>query len=416
MIQSSLLHSPWYFLLPRPHEDFREIGHTFEHTKVDSCHLLMPQRRERVWGSSCTGAHDTQYPLDMKITMQRLKGPKRFTLGDVLLDGLPTCDPPVSDSFQCQLEKVKKICQERKIDFSTVTMDSSTSRRRSPEYACDMFTCIRPSHRIWLCGHNRFAEPQELLRAHGVFAEEFHVPKAVLDLEPHLAADFAGNAFSTSALIAKILCTMVNGFPWKRLANKVSLSRSGVLNECARRAAKRANEQGPSEPPVEPPSKKRKKQGRKSSKPSRKRAQPAGEPESDPKKVKTDKNNQLRGQNFKGALLTISKKMEILKRYQELAETTKHPEKAWFGLRFVEYLLPDKNGFFLHRTTCRHCLDEYSMYMHRQPNGKPDTFVSLALVGEAYTRRIDMIYSMCWFANPLYHLCGERSPSQNARI
>ena len=215
MIQSSLLQSPWYFLLPRPHEDFREIGHTFEHTKVDSCHLLMPQRRERVWGSSCTGAHDTQYPLDMKITMQRLKGPKRFTLGDVLLDDLPTCDPPVSDSFQCQLEKVKNICQERKIDFSTVTMDSSTSRRRSPEYACDMFTCIRPSHRIWLCGHNRFAEPQELLRAHGVFAEEFHVPKAVLDLEPHLAADFAGNAFSTSALIAKILCTMVNGFRGK---------------------------------------------------------------------------------------------------------------------------------------------------------------------------------------------------------
>ena len=173
---------------------------------------------------------------------------------------------------------------------------------------------------------------------------------------------------------------------------------------------------GPRSHQWNPHPKKSKKQGRKSSKPSRKRAQPAGEPESDPKKAKTDKNNQLRGQNFKGALLTISKKMEILKRYQELAETTKHPEKAWFGLRFVEYLLPDKNGFFLHRTTCRHCLDEYSMYMHRQPNGKSDTFVSLALVGEAYTRRIDMIYSMCWFANPLYHLCGERSPSQNARI
>ena len=122
------------------------------------------------------------------------------------------------------------------------------------------------------------------------------------------------------------------------------------------------------------------------------------------------------GAELQGCLTHHQQKMEILKRYQELAETTKHPEKAWFGLRFVEYLLPDKNGFFLHRTTCRHCLDEYSMYMHRQPNGKPDTFVSLALVGEAYTRRIDMIYSMCWFANPLYHLCGERSPSQNARI
>ena len=124
-----------------------------------------------------------------------------------------------------------------------------------------------------------------------------------------------------------------------------------------------------------------------------------------------DKNNQLRGHNLKGSLLTISKKMEILKRYEELKETNKHPEKAWFGWRFVEYLFHVEKSGFLQCTSCEHCLDAYSMYMHYQPNGDPDTFVSLALVGRTFTRRIGMIYSCIYIyiffvldPTALYHL------------
>ena len=193
-----------------------------------------------------------------------------------------------------------------------------------------MTTCIRPSHKIWLCGEHRFLEPQEALRAHGVYAEEFSDPSAVLNLEPYLALDFAGNAFSTSALIAKILCTMVNAKPWKTLASFIPTSRSGLLGECARNAAKRAHSnhdlgsEGAGIEPEKPPTKRRK-----TSKASKKR-KAEGDPE-DPEggpAPKLDKNKQCRGYNSKGSLLTISKKMEILNRYDELRNTAKHPEKA----------------------------------------------------------------------------------------
>lgn len=42
-----------------------------------------------------------------------------------------------------------------------------------------------------------------------------------------------------------------------------------------------------------------------------------------------DKNQQKRGRNAKGSLLTISKKMEILKKFEEFKSNgAKHPEKA----------------------------------------------------------------------------------------
>jgi hypothetical protein len=125
--------------------------------------------------------------------------------------------------------------------------------------AYDMLTCVRPTHKIWLCGENRFASPQEALRSHGVFATDFKDPLTVLNLDATLALDLAGNAFSTSCLIAKILCTMVNATPWKQLAKSMPVTRPGILEECARSAGRNSMSSGSKEgsgssgPPEEQP-------------------------------------------------------------------------------------------------------------------------------------------------------------------
>ena len=221
------------------------------------------------------------------------------------------------------------------MNFDKATFDTSTSKSRGSEWAHDMLTCVRPSHRVWLCGKNRFADGQEVLRSHGIFAEDFHDPNIILNMDPSLALDIGGNAFSTTALISKLLCTMVNAQPWRNLA-KYATPRPGVLNEC--RAAAASAETEASEPcvensdqPPEPPCKKRK-----TARNSKKRKSGDTEtdtkdettPEGDPKSSGTDK-KQNRGHNKKGSLLTISKKMEILKTYEDLKLKEKHPEKAW---------------------------------------------------------------------------------------
>ena len=310
------------------------MGHTFEFVKVDSSHILMPQRRERVWGSSSVedDPGTTQYQLNMKMTMQRLKSPARFGLNDILQDDLPSQDLPSGACFLYHYENIKKLCQDRHLSLEKVCLDVSTSRCRETEWCHDMLTCIRPSHKIWLVGRNRAVDPQEALRAHGVFAEEFANPNSILSLDPTLASEMAGDAFSTSVLIAKILCSMVNASPWKQMAEYTCVTRPGVLHECQQQSAKRQFESHDDQPSGDgsgeassglqgPPKKKRKTAANK------KRKTPEPESSGDPSK---DKNNQCRGYNKKGSLLTISKKMEILIKFDELKNTTKHPEKDFF--------------------------------------------------------------------------------------
>lgn len=262
----------------------------------------------------------------MKITMERMKGPRRFGLHDILEQGLPKCDPPGGEVFASHLETVKTICKNDDLDFSKATLDTSAGRKRDPEWAYDMLPCVRPSHRVWLCGESRYAEPLETLRAHGVFPETFPNPQALADLEPKLALDLAGNAFSTSVLMAKVLCTLVNADPWEELAKSTSEKKPGLLKKCSMNASKlnSSNAQGRGqqreEGPIEPPSKKRRANGQSS----KKRKAPDHDPEQG---GRTDKIKQKRGHNLKGSILSIGKKMEILLRYDELKKNSKHPEK-----------------------------------------------------------------------------------------
>ena len=217
-----------------------------------------------------------------------------------------------------------------------------------------MLTCVRPSHRVWLVGEHRFASATEVLASHGVFPALFENPKELLGLDPSIALDFAGNAFSTPVLIAKILSTMVNANPWKTLAACGYVRRSGVLKECSKNAAKRANsgsDQGSSGPAdgekaEEPPEKKSK-----HARTGRKRKVPDSDPAGG-----TDKNKQQRGKNEKGSLLTIAKKVEILRRYAELQKTEKHPEKA---PSYIFQTLP-KNNVYLYV----HIYILYIFYVH----------------------------------------------------
>lgn len=295
--------------------------------------------------------------------MQRMKSSKRFDLSDILGEDLPTQELPGSEVFGKHMRSVQKLCKEKGLDFNLATMDCSTSRDRNPEWAHNMLTCVRPSHRIWLFGQSRHASAQETLRAHGVLPDSFCNPFAVTNMDENLAWDMAGNAFSTPVLIAKILSSMVNAYAWMALANASPTPRAGVLKECMAQSRKRSNSALGAEPgqsgedPVEEPPKKKQK-ARKIIKASKKR-KTEGNPDDggDPPLQPVDKNSQGRGFNKKGSLLTIAKKLLILDQFEELKKTSQRPEKEIGGQNVVVVLFKayqlHLHGFHVQYLVCK---------------------------------------------------------------
>ena len=151
-------------------EDFRELGHVFEFSKLCSSNFLVPQRRSRVWGSSCAGEDESEYGLQMRLSMLRMQGSLRFSLDDVLEKDLPKISPTAT-TLKEHIQSVKKLCQKRGLDVSQVTMDTAASSARGPEWTCGMLTCCRPSHKIFHLGLQRMILGKEMLRAHGIFPE-----------------------------------------------------------------------------------------------------------------------------------------------------------------------------------------------------------------------------------------------------
>ena len=118
-------------------------------------------------------------------------------------------------------------------------------------------------------------------------------------------------------------------------ASQVSMpvTRPGILEECARSAGRNSMSSGSKEgsgssgPPEEQPDSEPPKKKMKASRKSEKRKQPDGDDDpAGPGDQNTNK--QSRGQNLKGSLLTIKKKMEILRKFDELKGTEKYPEKV----------------------------------------------------------------------------------------
>lgn len=175
-------------------DDLKNLGHVFEFSKLDTCNFLLPQRRERVWGSSCKGEDDLQYTTRMRVTMQRFRSPHRIPLASILDPALPQ-EELSNQRVQGQAQKVEKMCAEKNLKVEDATFDLAGSAGRLPEWSHDALTCVRPTHRIWSMGRNRRVAPQEMLKAHGVFAWDFPNKEALDNLEPTLAHDCAGNAF-----------------------------------------------------------------------------------------------------------------------------------------------------------------------------------------------------------------------------
>lgn len=287
--------------------------------------------------------------------MQRFQSPNHFPLSSILDDALPAEDLPKGENMAKHVATIQKACEDRGIPLAKVTFDTSTSKSRHPEWAFDVLTCVRPSHKIWAFGAHRHVRGHEMLLAHGLYANEFKNPDAILSMEPALAHDIAGNAFTTSILIAKVLATMVNGQAWEKLADVVQTASAGLLGAAAKRQMTSGHgESGEPQtagssatPQAHPSSEKPPKKQKKSILPTRgkKRNCPEqpepNDPGQEPEPEEPARKSKKTGKNLKGGVLTIAKKMEILAKYEELQQkNVKHPEKdrAPEEPQYIEYV------------------------------------------------------------------------------
>ena len=102
-------------------------------------------------------------------------------------------------------------------------VDGSTSSGRIPEYSHDAMTCIRPSHGIYSAKYKRWVTVEEMWKAQGLWVSNFENPQAVRDMlatNPKDAQDLCGNAFSGTAVQAKVLASMVHSMGWVNIANE----------------------------------------------------------------------------------------------------------------------------------------------------------------------------------------------------
>ena len=325
-------------------QDFAEMNHSFAWMKLDSSQFLVPQRRVRVWGSSCPG-DCPDYETRMKMTWLRLRSSSRIPLSAILTDGLESETPPGGETAQKHIKEIKRMCKERNLNWEEACFDIATSRVRLPEWAYQVLTCVRPSHKIWHLGLGRFIRSDEMLRSHGVFASDFAHPSAILELDPTLCDDLAGNAFSTPVLIATMLATMVNNPAWRALAKTASGVR-GMLNACKAKQQVGGKRQGckersdskdepaqgsRDEPAQGPPCKKQKQQTQSTLKFKRKCKNPGNPPEDGGEEAMAGQKPKKQKTSHKGSCITIAKKMAILKELDELKKTHKTPEKDFFG-------------------------------------------------------------------------------------
>lgn len=165
-------------------EDLQLMGHKFEFVKACSSNFLLPQRRSRVWGSSCSDESISDYELSMRLSMLRMQSSMRFSLDDILDKDLPK-KTPTSDVLQDHIQTVKKICSKKGLDHSQATLDTAASSSRGPEWTHGMLTCCRPSHQIYHVGLERLITGMEMLKAHGIHAESsFSILEHVFSPDP----------------------------------------------------------------------------------------------------------------------------------------------------------------------------------------------------------------------------------------
>ena len=208
------------------------MGHSFSYSKVDSQRFLLPQRRNRVFGISASLGTLTQEEIkaeekQWKKVFARLgQSPHRFSLTDIVEDmSLPatTLRPLDAQNLAAAKANVKRKGQ----NASEICLHIGSSEDRV-EFCVGSSTCIRPTHDVYYAKLKRVFTGQELLRMQGLFMNDFSVPEAIGSMDQQLARDFAGNAFSTTVVMASLIASMVSHRAWYR----VHLGFKVIPDEC----------------------------------------------------------------------------------------------------------------------------------------------------------------------------------------
>lgn len=207
------------------------MGHSFCYSKVDSQRFLVPQRRNRVFGISASQGTLTQEEINAeekqwKMVLARLgQSPHRFSLNDIL-EGTSLPESKLRPLDAKNLKAAQANAKRKGQDVNDICLHLGSSEDRL-EFCVGACTCIRPSHDVYYAKLKRNFTGQELLRTQGVFANDFSEPKAISSMEEQLARDFAGNAFSTTVVMACLLSSMVSHSAWYR----VNLGFKDLLDE-----------------------------------------------------------------------------------------------------------------------------------------------------------------------------------------
>ena len=186
------------FLIQDMQKDFATRGYVVEWDKLDAQWFLLRQRRNRVWATCDVNAGQCadEYAKNMKSTV-------RSMASDVLFP-LESCFDTTIEADQlsrAHLGKVKSAMEKDQLDHSSgqVFVDPATSSNRSTESACNVCTCIRPSHNIYSVSMKRWVRVNELWNCQGLWRNDFPNPSAVDDMLQweKEARDLVGKVFQT---------------------------------------------------------------------------------------------------------------------------------------------------------------------------------------------------------------------------
>lgn len=212
--------------------DLDGLGYVMEYCKIDTQNYLLPQRRNRVYATADVGngQNASEYEKNMQKTMEAMSSGVRIPTDEILNHDLPE-EHLTSERQMGLLQKSIEHASDR-FASNNLFIDGSTSSSRIPEYSHASLTCIRPSHGIYSVKYKRWVTVQEMWNAQGLWLSNFENPQAVenmLATNPKDAQDLCGNAFSGTAVQAKVLASMVHSMGWESIAHEKKQNYDGVL-------------------------------------------------------------------------------------------------------------------------------------------------------------------------------------------
>ena len=180
-------------------DDLQELGYVFAWQKLDARSFLLRQRRLRVWGVAdlMSDGDVTSFGDRMKKTLESMSG-NELLEWDKVFD---TQIPKTILSSENQRNKMRQVIEQVRLKSSdpsgtpNVFMDLASGKDRNPEFAENVSTCVRPSHKVYSNILERPLCVKELWNCQGLFESAFPNPIAVHNMmeNPKDAQDLAGH-------------------------------------------------------------------------------------------------------------------------------------------------------------------------------------------------------------------------------